>query len=74
MTTVPTRAIRATSGLTKTAAMAASAPPSHGPMMGMMFITPVMRPSTAALGTPTTWNRIPQPTPMTAHCRSVPLM
>ena len=71
---VPARAMMADSGLTNRAMTAAAPPPSHGPMMGRMFSTPVMPPMAAALGTPMTVNSTPQATPMMRHWMRVPLM
>ena len=47
MMMVPTSATNAIHGLTNTPTSAASAPPSHGPTMGMMFKMPAMMPSAA---------------------------
>ena len=44
---VPPSAMTAIQGLTNTPTMAASAPPSHGPTMGMMFNRPAIPPSAA---------------------------
>lgn len=71
---VPTTAKRAIQGLIKMPAIAATAPPIHGPKIGMMFNTPVMQPSAPGLGMPKAQNNKPAKTPIITHWINVPLI
>lgn len=74
MQIVPARAIRPIQGFIKTPPIAATAPPIHGPKIGIMFKTPVMQPSAPGLPIPQIQNKIPAQTPIIKHCKNVPLI
>lgn len=74
MPIVPANASKAANGFVNNPPKQATKPPIHGPIIGIMFNTPVIVPNAAGLGICRIQNNKPDATPIIKHCKNVPLM